>query len=79
MSQLQEQFVSETKVCAINSQGEPDIEYVSWLENKVEKLTESNTRRDEIVSKVIDYFRNRDYATDSEVALLSIIEQFRPA
>jgi hypothetical protein len=40
--ELQEKFFSETGICAVNSQGEPDIDYVNWLESIVEKLTASN-------------------------------------
>lgn len=32
---LKEQFYNETGTKAINSQGEPDIDYVAWLESKV--------------------------------------------
>jgi hypothetical protein len=42
MSQLREQFHSQCGITWINGQGEPDIEYVNWLEAKVEKLTASN-------------------------------------
>jgi hypothetical protein len=40
--ELQEKFFIDTGICAINSQGEPDIDYVNWLESLVEKLTASN-------------------------------------
>jgi hypothetical protein len=40
--ELQEKFFSETGICAVNSQGESDIDYVNWLESIVEKLTASN-------------------------------------
>lgn len=33
---LQEQFELETGIKAINSQGEPDIDYMAWLEEKAE-------------------------------------------
>jgi hypothetical protein len=35
MEKLREQFLEETDIYAINSQGEPDIDYVLWLEEKV--------------------------------------------
>jgi hypothetical protein len=44
MSQLQQQFEREMEIHWCNSQGEPDIDYVNWLEAKVEKLTASNTQ-----------------------------------
>lgn len=39
MSSLQEKFFSETGISAMNSQGEPDIDYVKWLEARVEKMS----------------------------------------
>jgi len=38
MSRLSEQLFKETGVPAVNSQGEPDIEYVNWLEAKVDSI-----------------------------------------
>lgn len=34
-SELQTQFYQQTKTEAVNSQGEFDIDYVAWLENKI--------------------------------------------
>lgn len=39
MSQLRDQFYKECGCTWINGDGEPDIDYVKWLEAKVEKLT----------------------------------------
>lgn len=41
--ELQEKFFSETGICAVNSQGEPDIDYVNWLETMVENGSSHNT------------------------------------
>jgi len=35
LKQLRMHFKKETGLSWVNSQGEPDIEYVEWLENKV--------------------------------------------
>ena len=43
MSQLRTKFFEETGVCWENSQGEPDIEYVNWLETKVENFNDRTT------------------------------------
>ena len=32
---LQQEFIDETETEIVNSQGEPDIEYVQWLENRL--------------------------------------------
>lgn len=43
MSQtLREQFEREESLCWENDQGEPETEYVVWLEAKVEKFTSTN-------------------------------------
>jgi hypothetical protein len=38
MSRLSDLFFKETGVPAVNSQGEPDVEYVSWLEARVDLI-----------------------------------------
>lgn len=43
MSQLKNEFFAETGVEWKNNQGEPDIDYVNWLEAKVEKFTSTST------------------------------------
>lgn len=48
MSQLRVDFFNETGVEWENSQGEPDIDYVNWLEAKVEKFTTTNNAMDAI-------------------------------
>jgi len=44
MSQLRIKFFEETGVTWENSQGEPDIEYVNWLESKVENFNDLTTQ-----------------------------------
>jgi hypothetical protein len=34
MEKLKQQFLEETGMNWLNSQGEPDIDYVAWLEKK---------------------------------------------
>lgn len=41
MSKLRDLFYKESGCTWINGDGEPDIDYVKWLEDKVEKLTPS--------------------------------------
>ena len=45
-TELQEKFFSETGICAVNSQGEPDIDYVNWLEAMVENGSSHNSAMD---------------------------------
>ena len=42
-TELKEKFFSETGICAVNSQGEPDIDYVNWLETMVENGSSHNS------------------------------------
>ena len=39
LTELRNQFTKETGEERINSQGEPDIDYVDWLENKILSLS----------------------------------------
>ena len=43
-TELQEKFFSETGICDVNSQGEPDIDYVNWLESLVKNGSSHSTR-----------------------------------
>ncbi len=43
MSQLKNEFFAETGIEWENSQGEPDIDYINWLEAKVKKFTSTNS------------------------------------
>lgn len=36
---LKKDFLSQTGIYAINSQGEPDIDYINWLEIRVKRIT----------------------------------------
>jgi hypothetical protein len=40
MNHLNHLFLAETSINPVNSQGEPDVDYVKWLEEKLEKQIE---------------------------------------
>ncbi len=42
MGQLKDEFFAETGIEWENDQGEPDMDYVNWLEAKVEKFNSTN-------------------------------------
>ena len=60
---LREQFEKETCVAWINTQGEPDIEYVEWLETKLQN-TSSNS----------DYAKSCDFCADKSEAEFNICQ-----
>ena len=41
---LREEFEKENEINWINSQGEPNLDYVLWLEDKVNELEETNKK-----------------------------------
>lgn len=64
--EIQEKFFSETGICAVNSQGEPDIDYVNWLEKMVEeKFTSTNTSSPKFCPKCLDFSRLFGHTEDA--------------
>lgn len=60
MSQLKNKFFAETGAEWENSQGEPDIDYVNWLEAKVEKIISTNKRMAKLLEEAAELLRDTD-------------------
>jgi hypothetical protein len=54
MKKLRNQFKEETGIDWMNSQGEPDIDYVQWLENKLSLKKCISACREEEISCCFD-------------------------
>lgn len=61
--ELRNQFKKETETNWENSQGEPEIDYIYWLEEKIISLADPEKSEQEIIeayTKVVgDYIKNR--------------------
>lgn len=51
--ELKQEFKEESGTNWKNSQGEPDIDYVAWLESRVIGLSSSNSSLKEVIAKAI--------------------------
>lgn len=70
MSHLRKQFEDEHGLKAVGHYGGADIEYVKWLEAKVEKLTPTNTTNSAIA--IVDKYLATKNITQQEKEVIKL-------
>ena len=58
---LAKEFFNETGTLTINSQGEPDIDYVQWLENRLCESLDQTAKLEELIEaqkELTEFYNN---------------------